>query len=64
MATMEGDRALDRGQFRARIHVVLKATVRTYSRGDREIPLDTGMAAVWEDAGQLPGVLFICQICG
>ena len=62
MATIEGDKALGRGQFRARLYAVLEATVRTHSRGDRKIPLDTGMATVWEDAGHLPGLLFLRQI--
>ena len=62
MATMEGDRALGRGQFRVRVYVVLEAIIGMYSRGDREIPLDTGMVSVWEDAGHLPGVLFLRQI--
>ena len=64
MATMEGDRALGQGQFRVGIHAMLEAIVRTYSRGDREISLDTGMAVVWEDAGHLLRVLFICPFCG
>ena len=50
MATMEGDRALGQGQFRAGLFAMLEATARMHSRGDREISLDTGMASVWEAA--------------
>ena len=59
MVPVEGDRALSRGQFRVGVHAMLEAVTWMHGRGDREIPLNMGMAVVWEDAGHLLGVLYI-----
>ena len=64
MATMEGDRALGRGQFKVGLHAMFEDTTVTHDRSDREIPLDTGMAVVWEDAEHILGVLYIRPFFG
>ena len=61
MATVEGDRALGRGQFRVGLHTMFEAIIGMHDRSDQEIPLDTGMASVREDARHLLGVLHICS---